>query len=64
MRLYFGLVSILEWFFNVKKVYVEVIFEGDEFEIGLEDGRIVVINFKFSFLNRDNLIIGVFVWVE
>ncbi|BDQ51070.1 DNA recombination protein RecT [Enterococcus faecalis] len=64
MRSYFGSVSILERLSNVKKVHAEVIFEGDEFEIGSEDGRTVVTNFKPSFLNRDNPIIGAFAWVE
>jgi recombination protein RecT len=60
IRSYFGAMTVLKRLKGVKNIGAEVIHEDDEFEIGSEDDRTVVTNFKPSFANLDKPIIGAF----
>lgn len=64
LRSYFGSVSILERLSNVEKVHAEVIYEGDQFEIGSDGDSLIVTEYEPSFANRDNPIVGAFAWIK
>ncbi len=64
-RSYFGTISVVNRLSNVKKIKAQVVFEGDEFEIGSdEDFNTVVKKFVPKFENRDKSIVGAFAFIE
>ncbi|MCD5001211.1 recombinase RecT [Enterococcus saccharolyticus] len=63
-RSYFGTQAVLKRLKAVKDVWANVIYEGDEFEIEIINGRETLKNHKTSFGNRDNQIIGVYCIIE
>lgn len=63
-RSYFGTQKVIKSLSNVKDIYANVIFEGDEFEYKNEGGRDYLVNHKSSLLNRDKPIVGAYAVVE
>lgn len=64
-RSYFGTMAVVKRLNGVKDIWANIIFEGDVFEIAIDEkGREKVINHQTSFLNRDNSIIGAYAIVE
>lgn len=63
-RSYFGTQAVVKRLGNVKNIWAEAIHEGDKFEIGSEDSRIIVKTFEPYFENMDNQIIGAYAVVE
>lgn len=63
-RSYFGTQAVLKRLDEVNDIWAEVIHEGDEFEIGSVDGRMVVDTFNPKFINQDNPITGVFAVIK
>ncbi|WP_373311492.1 recombinase RecT [Apilactobacillus xinyiensis] len=64
-RSYFGTISVINRLSNVKKIKAQVVFEGDEFEIGSDDDfNTVVKKFIPKFENRDKAIVGAFAFIE
>lgn len=64
-RSYFGTMAVVKRLTGVKDIWANIIFEGDTFEIAIDEkGREKVINHHTSFLNRDNSIIGAYAIVE
>lgn len=63
-RSYFGTQAVLKRLNNVKDVWATVIYEGDEFTIGIVKGREVLLEHKTKFENRDNEIKGVYAIIE
>ncbi|MGO2265822.1 MAG: recombinase RecT [Vagococcus salmoninarum] len=64
-RSYFGTMAVVKRLNGVKDIWANIIFEGDKFEIDIDDkGREKLINHQTSFLNRDNPIIGAYAIVE
>lgn len=63
-RSYFGTQAVLKRLQNVSEVWANVIYEGDDFEIEIVDGRETLKGHKTSFQNRDNEIIGAYCIIE
>lgn len=63
-RSYFGTQAVLKRLKEVKDVWANVIFEGDQFDIEIIEGRETLKEHKTSFVNRDNPIIGVYCIIE
>lgn len=63
-RSYFGTQVVLKRLNNVKDVWATVIYEGDEFTLGIVKGREVLLEHKTKFENRDNEIKGVYAIIE
>lgn len=63
-RSYFGTQAVLKRLKEVKDVWANVIFEGDQFDIEIIEGRETLKEHKTSFGNRDNPIIGVYCIIE
>lgn len=59
-RSYFGDVAAAMQTKLIKDVKAVVVYDGDEFETGIENDEEVVIHHKTSFKNRDNPIIGAY----
>ena len=59
-RSYFGDVAAAMQTKLVKDIKAVVIYDGDEFETGIENDEEVVLHHKTSFKNRDNAIIGAY----
>ena len=63
-RSYFGTQAVLKRLNNVKDVWATVIYEGDEFTLGIVKGREVLLEHTTKFENRDNEIKGVYAIIE
>lgn len=63
-RSYFGTQAVLKRLSNVKDVWANIIYEGDQFDVEIIDGRETLKDHKTSFLNRDNPIIGAYCIIE
>ncbi|MGA3557294.1 recombinase RecT [Lactiplantibacillus plantarum] len=63
-RSYFGSISVVKRLSNVKDIQAQVVHKDDTFEIGGENGVLVVKEFEPSFENLDKPIIGAFAWIE
>lgn len=61
---YFGKQAALKRLDNVKDVWANTVHENDIFEIGYENGRIVVQKFEPKFENMDKPIVGAYAIVE
>lgn len=59
-RSYFGTQKVVKDLSEVEDIWATVIYEGDEFELEIVDGREKIKHHKTSFLNRDNAIIGAY----
>jgi recombination protein RecT len=63
-RSYFGTMKVVKQLPEVKDIYAQVIFEGDEFEAENVDGRWKFISHKSSWKNQDNPIEGAYCVIE
>jgi len=63
-RSYFGTQAVLKRLSNVKDVWANVIYQEDDFVIGIEKGREVLVEHKTSFENKDGDIKGAYAIVE
>lgn len=63
-RSYFGTQAVLKRLANVKDVWANVIYQGDEFTIEIVNGRETLKEHKTAFGNRDNAIVGVYAIIE
>lgn len=63
-RSYFGAISVVKRLTNVKDIQAQIVHKDDEFQIGGDNGRLVVKKFEPSFENLDKPIVGAFAWVE
>lgn len=63
-RSYFGTMKVVKQLPEVKDIYAEVIYEGDEFKIKNEDGRKKLVSHETDWMNADNPIIGAYCIVE
>lgn len=63
-RSYFGTQAVLKRLSDVKDIWANVIFEGDEFEYEIDRGIDKLVSHKTQFLNRDNEIIGAYAVVQ
>lgn len=64
MRSYFGTQTILKRLPEVKDIWANVIYEGDNFDVEIIKGRESLKEHTTSFLNRDNPIIGAYCIIE
>ncbi|MFJ7971283.1 recombinase RecT [Psychrobacillus sp. NPDC096389] len=63
-RSYFGTQVVLKRLSNVKDIWANVIFQGDEFVYEIEDGRDKFVSHGTKFENRDNKILGAYAIVK
>lgn len=63
-RSYFGTQAVLKRLTNVKDIWANIIFEGDEFDYEIDGGREKLIKHKTKFQNRDNPILGAYAVVK
>lgn len=64
-RSYFGTQTAIKRLSGVKDIWANVVFEGDEFDIEIDEhGRERLKVHKTSFLNRDNKIIGAYAVID
>src|SRR5699024_8635367 len=63
-RSYFGTQAVLKRLNNVKDIWANVIFEGDEFDYEIEGGREKLVKHKTQLTNRDNKILGAYAVVR
>lgn len=64
-RSYFGTMAVVKRLGGVKDIWANIIFEGDDFEIKIdENGREKLVKHETSFKNRDNEIIGAYAIIE
>lgn len=63
-RSYFGTQAVLKRLSDVNDVWANIIYEGDQFDVEIIDGRETLKDHKTSFLNRDNPIIGAYCIIE
>lgn len=63
-RSYFGTQAVLKRLTNVKDIWANVIFEGDEFDYEIEGGREKLLKHNTKFQNRDNKVIGAYAVVK
>lgn len=63
-RSYFGTQAVLKRLTEVKDVWANIIYEGDQFDVEIVNGRETLKEHKTSFTNRDNAIIGVYCIIE
>lgn len=63
-RSYFGTQAVLKRLTNVKDIWANVIFEGDEFDYEIDGGREKLVKHTTNFLNRDNKILGAYAVVK
>lgn len=64
MRSYFGSMKALRRLDSVADVWANVIYEGDEIEVGFENGREVVVKHETDFANRDYAIKGAYAVIK
>lgn len=63
-RSYFGTMKVVKQLPEVKDIYAQVIYEGDDVEIKNVDGHKVLVKHDTNWLNQDNLIIGAYCIIE
>lgn len=63
-RSYFGTMKVVKQLPEVKDIYAQVIFEGDEFEAEVEEGRWKFISHKSNWKNQNNPIEGAYCIIE
>ena len=63
-RSYFGTMKVVKQLPEVKDIYAQIIFKGDEFEAENVDGRWKFVSHKSSWKNQDNLIEGAYCVIE
>ena len=59
-RSYFGTMKVVKQLPEVKDIYAEVIYKGDDFKIKNENGRKVFVSHETDWTNADNEIIGAY----
>lgn len=64
LRSYFGTQAVLKRLNNVEDIWANVIYEGDEFNYEITDGRERLVEHKTHFLNRDNKILGAYAVIK
>lgn len=64
MRSYFGTQAVLKRLNNVKDIWANVIYQDDEFDYEIVDGRKRLIEHKTHFLNRDKEILGAYAVIK
>lgn len=63
-RSYFGTQAVIKRLTNVKDIYANVIYEGDELDYENRGGKDYLLKHKTKLANRDNPIIGAYAIVE
>lgn len=63
-RSYFGTMKVVKQLPEVKDIFAEVIYEGDDFKIKNENGRKVFVSHETDWMNADNAIIGAYCIIE
>lgn len=63
-RSYFGTMKVVKQLPEVRDIYAEVIYEGDDVEIKNVEGRKVLVKHDTNWLNQDNPIIGAYCIIE
>ncbi|HEO2608152.1 TPA: recombinase RecT [Streptococcus agalactiae] len=63
-RSYFGTMKVVKQLPEVKNIYAEVIYKGDEFKIKNENGRKVFVSHDTDWMNADNEIVGAYCIIE
>ena len=63
-RSYFGTMKVVKQLPEVKDIYAQIIFKGDEFEAENIDGRWKFVSHKSSWKNQDNPIEGAYCVIE
>ena len=63
-RSYFGTMKVVKQLPEVRDIYAEVIYEGDDVEIKNVEGRKVLVKHDTNWLNQDNSIIGAYCIIE
>lgn len=63
-RSYFGTMKVVKQLPEVKDIYAQIIFEGDEFEAENVDGRWKFVSHKSNWKNQDNPIEGAYCVIE
>ena len=63
-RSYFGTMKVVKQLSEVKDIYAQIIYEGDEFEAENVDGRWKFVSHKSSWKNQDNPIEGAYCVIE
>lgn len=63
-RSYFGTMKVVKQLPEVKDIYAEVIYKGDEFKIKNENGRKVFVSHDTDWMNVDNEIVGAYCIIE
>ena len=64
MRSYFGTMKVVKQLPEVRDIYAEVVYEGDDVEIKNVEGRKVLVKHDTNWLNQDNPIIGAYCIIE
>lgn len=64
MRSYFGTMKVVKQLPEVKDIYAQVIYEGDDVEIKNVEGHKVLVKHDTNWLNQDNPIIGAYCIIE
>lgn len=63
-RSYFGTMKVVKQLSTVKDIYAKIIYEGDEFEAEVVDGRWKFVSHKSSWKNQNNPIEGAYCVIE
>ncbi|MGG8343403.1 recombinase RecT [Streptococcus uberis] len=63
-RSYFGTMKVVKQLTEVKDIYAEVIYKGDDFKIKNENGRKVFVSHETDWMNADNEIVGAYCIIE
>ena len=63
-RSYFGTMKVVKQLPEVKDIYAQVIYEGDDVEIKNVEGHKVLVKHDTNWLNQDNPIIGAYCIIE
>lgn len=63
-RSYFGTMKVVKQLPEVKDIYAEVIYKGDDFKIKNENGRKVFVSHETDWMNADNEIVGAYCIIE
>lgn len=63
-RSYFGTQAVLKRLSGVKDIWANVIYDGDEFDYSVADGRERLVKHETKFQNRDNDILGAYAVVK
>lgn len=63
-RSYFGTQAVLKRLSNVKDIWANVIFEGDDFVYEIDRGREKLVSHGTKFENRDNKILGAYAVIK